>query len=200
MAKERFNEAERYLIRQWSSARLLEESMERVREKYAEVFERIAESVKAQHDELDWQRAYLTQFWGSGGIGFARQNWRALKGWHPGLYLSNMRLERLCSEDEERPHAGIWIPRKLGIDLEKARDLIRSAANSCLTKEEQKLCLSQAGDDEDPVYYELPETRKQLLEMLVEGDARRFIDCMVSHIDILAKFTPVLDKILAKEK
>ena len=114
MAKELMNEAQRYLLANWQDARMLEESMEAVREQYRQIFDRVAESVKGIHPELDVSKAYVTQFWGSGAIGFSRQEWPdADKGADtPGLWIEYLRLENLSSDAEPAPLATIWVPSK----------------------------------------------------------------------------------------
>ena len=53
MPKQLWNEAEQYLIGNWAGARLLEEAMEGVRNKYKEIFQRVIEAVTQSHPELD---------------------------------------------------------------------------------------------------------------------------------------------------
>jgi hypothetical protein len=47
--------------------------------------------------------------------------------------------------------------------------------------------------------YLLPQSRKELLEMLAEGTSQPFIDCLVGHLEVVIKFTPVLDKVFEKK-
>lgn len=61
MPKELLNEAERFLLERWGEARLLEESMDGVRTKYKEAFQRIIDAVTEAHPELDASRVYPTQ-------------------------------------------------------------------------------------------------------------------------------------------
>src|SRR5258708_958242 len=113
MPKELMNEAERFLVEHWGEARLLEESMEGVRTKYKEVFQRIIDAVTEGHPELNANAAYPTQFWGSGSIGFGRKSWPGGESsWPSGLWLWSLRLEVLAAEDSEPPSAPIWVPKK----------------------------------------------------------------------------------------
>jgi hypothetical protein len=200
MPKLMFNEAERYLLKNWSDARSLEESMKRVREKYTGLCEKVAEAVKTKHPELDLNRVGVTLPWGHGFLFSSPTAWEARINDGPGFLITNLGLEVLGSDDEPPPRAAIWIKpaRKAGVDLAQARKALVSAAETVLTPEERDLCLKERGDRDSVLFYDLPETRQQLLEMLLEGDAQRFVDCMVSHIELLARFTPALDKILLK--
>jgi hypothetical protein len=77
MPNELLNEAERFLIERWGEARLLELSMEGVRTKYKELFERVIGVIADAHPELDANAVYPTQFWGPGSLGFGRKSWPA---------------------------------------------------------------------------------------------------------------------------
>src|SRR5947209_8241705 len=130
MPKELMNEAERFLIEHWGEARLLEESMEGVRTKYKEVFERIIDAVTEGHRELDASAAYPTQFWGKGCLGFGRKSWPAGKdGWLSGLWVSGVRLEELAAEDSEPPNAYVSVSHKSKIkfDFDAARLALNAA-------------------------------------------------------------------------
>src|SRR5688572_15467086 len=96
MANQLLNEPELLLLRQWGEARLLEQSMERVREKYHGVFQQVVEAVSAAHPELDSNKLQVTQFWGMGAVGFGRKVWPDGDAYNmPGLWLDNLRLEVL---------------------------------------------------------------------------------------------------------
>src|SRR5437660_6622137 len=99
MSKELFNEAERFLLEHWEDAQLLEESMNGVRTKYKEVFQRIIDAVTEGHPELDAHRIYVTQFWGSGSIGFGRKTCPARDpNWPSGLWVWDLRVEMLTAQ------------------------------------------------------------------------------------------------------
>src|SRR5713226_9027648 len=114
MSKELLNEAERFLLEHWGEARLLEESMEGVRTKYKEVFQRIIDAVTQGHPELDAYAVALTQSWTVGQIGFGRKSWPGGENNTPrwlssGLWVLNVRLELLAAEDSEAPIAFIQV-------------------------------------------------------------------------------------------
>jgi len=45
-------------------------------------------------------------------------------------------------------------------------------------------------------WYNLPESRQSLAQMLLDNESEKFVECIVSHVMILARFIPVLDEIL----
>ena len=199
MAKELFNEAELYLVRQWPSAQLMQESMDKVRKKYASLCQRTVEAFQATHKELDNPQVFVTQFWESGYAGIGRVAWRQGKG-NPGFYIQNLRLEVLTDETEEATCAYIWLsqPQKGSADFVKARKTIQSAASKLLTQEELRRCSMDDPDIGCPLCYDLPESRHDLLGMLTEADGQRFADCLTAHMELLARFTPILDELLLK--
>jgi hypothetical protein len=199
MSKELFNEAELYLIRQWQSAILVEESMGKIRDKYDSLFQKIADALGAKHAELNNPQVYVKQFWETGYFGAGRKAWRHGNN-NPGFYLHNLRLEMLSDETQEAPYAYIWLgsAKKTDSDLAAARETIRFAASKLLTREELQRCKMDDIDMGCPLCYDLPESRNDLLNMLTMGDGQQFADCMLAHLDVLAKFTPILDEVLLK--
>ena len=201
MAKELFNEAELYLLRQWQSARLMEESMESIRGKYDSLFQKTMDAFRAKHEELNNPQVVVKQFWDTGYAGAGRKAWCSGNyNPNPGFYLYNLRLEILFDETKEAPYAYIWLgsAKKTDSDLAAARETIRFAASKLLTREELQRCKMDDIDMGCPLCYDLPESRNDLLNMLTMGDGQQFADCMLAHLDVLAKFTPILDEVLLK--
>ena len=199
MAEKAFNEAERYLIQNWTKARTLEESMDAVRQKYWGLASAIAEAVQAKNTALDWQLVYVHHTSGEGGIGIAKNAWPEVGGYKLGFYVANLRLELLAAEaeDENRPYACVWTKpaSRIRIGMSEVNRAILAASRNVLTADERKRCEKE---EEAPVWYYLPETREQLHAMLLEGDGQRFVECIVPHFELLTRFTPTLDKILSK--
>ena len=194
MPKELMNEAERFLLEQWADARLLEESMEGVRTKYKELFQRTVNAVTESHPELNANAVYPTQFWGSGCVGFGRKSWpRGESDWPPGLWLWTLRLEKLTAEDSEPPYASIWIPKKCNLDFAAARIAVNGAAKEVLTPEELKDTESE-DSGEHLLWLPVP-SKRQLLGALSEGDGEKFVELFVFQFDLMARFVPVLDKV-----
>jgi hypothetical protein len=196
MVKELLNEAERFLVERWAEARLLEESMEGVRTKYKEVFQRIIDAVTEGHREFDANAVYPTQFWGEGYIGFGRKSWPGGESkWPSGLWVGNLRLELLAAEDSEPPYGYIsYSPKsKSNLDLDTARAAIYEASKDILTTEELKDAVCEESRE---VLLWLPAPSKhELLGALSKGDGQGFVELFVSYFDSMARFVPVLDRV-----
>jgi hypothetical protein len=196
MPKELLNEAERFLLEHWGEARLLEESMEGVRTKYKEVFQRIIDAVTQAHPELDAYALALTQSYTDGQIAFGRKSWPGGESNNPrwlasGLWVLNVRLELLTAEDSEAPIAFIDGAEKSNLDFDAARVAMKEAAKQLLTEEELN---HTGGAESDEVLLNLPApSKRQLLDALSDGDGQKFVNLFVSHFDMAARFVPVLD-------
>jgi hypothetical protein len=200
MTNETFNEPERFLIQKWAVSRQLELAMEKIRTSYTSVGKRIVAAVRGIHAELDSETVALTQHWGEGVILIGRKAWQLPNEWPSGFYMGKLRLEVLADESEEPPYLSIWFnkPEKMGIDKEAAINEVHQAAKGILSQDEMKLC-KLTSDDNCALVYLIPQSRKELLEMLAEGTSQSFIDCLVGHLDVVTKFTPVLDKVFEKK-
>jgi hypothetical protein len=200
MAKQLLNEADRYLREHWADARLLEKSMEDVRSKYKEVFERIAAAVSEVHPELDARRIAVTQFWGKGHIGFGRKSWPGGEtSWPSGLWVDNLRLEVLAAEDSEPPYAHIWVPMnsKANIDYHAARAAVKNAAKDLLSPEVLQRTIGPESFED--VLFCLPApSKRELLCALADGDGQGFVELFVSQFELMARFVPVLDKVFCE--
>lgn len=114
-----FNEAEQYLLKNWSEAASLEESMEAIRKKYENLIQRALNQARQQRPELDLALEFATQFWGIGWIGLSRSCWgTSSPNNRPGLWISGIRLEILASAENQSPSAIIFVSSK---DLKKLK-------------------------------------------------------------------------------
>ena len=201
MSKNRFNEAEAYLLCNWQQARSVEKTMEEIRAKYAEVIERVWAATKAQHKELDWYEAYVTQFWCDGYINIGRSNWQISDN-YAYIGIDNLRLEILSDDNAERPYIGIYAgtSRKPAMEVGGIRKVL-SAAGRILPKD--KFSWEKQDDPSEyawVLWYDLPARREELLEMLLDGDGQRFVDFLAEHFGVFTKFIPVLDEVFSKPK
>lgn len=202
MGKTLFNEAELYLIRNWSRARLLEESMQEVRDKYRGLGKEVVERIREDHPALDWDVVYLCPKSDSGGIGIGRSAWPKGNPYNLGLYVEPLELELLAAgEEDEVEDPCAFISTQSASSTESREPSVTQAVNSAasrlLTEEELKR-LKLKGKARKPLWYKLPETRRQLLDMLLDGDGRGFVKCISAHFEILARFIPVLDEVCAE--
>jgi hypothetical protein len=196
MAKQLLNEAEQFLIQRWGEARLLEESMDGVRTKYKEVFQRIIEAVTVGHPELDANASFPTQFWGSGLIGFGRKLWPAGESqWPSGLWVEGLRLEVLTAEDSDSPYGYLWFSHKskANLDFDAAQALVNAAAKDVLSVEELKG--TEIANSHGVLLYFTAPSKSELLRSLCDRDGQGFVDLFVSQFDLMARFVPVLEKV-----
>ncbi len=200
MAKELMNEAERFLLKNWEESRLLEESMDGVRTKYTEVFERIVKAVREAHPELDSSKVFVTQSgrWGSGSIRIGRKSWPGGDSDRPaGFWIWNLLLEKLASEDSEHPSVDIFVDdksaKKCNLDIAGAKAELLAAAQQVLSPEEFEG--TEKGDSNDTLLRLAGPTKAELLELLADGDGQKFVERFVSLFDLMARFVPTLDKL-----
>jgi len=206
MPKQIFNEVEMYLLENWTDARLVEQSLNTMREKYKVVLGKVLAGVRKKHQELDHQgmslnideddddqRDIIT-------IGVSKKEWSSMERNQPtGLWLSGIAFGPLIMEREISPNANVFIyPRKESkLDLAEVMGELEDAARRILRD-------VQFRREPEPgiacIQYSLPETQKKLLELLLKDESRPFINCLVSHFDTLAEFIPVIDKIFQQGK
>ncbi|HZY85965.1 MAG TPA: hypothetical protein VFE78_14125 [Gemmataceae bacterium] len=193
MGKPLLNEAERFLLDHWADARLLEEAMESVREKYKQVYQWITDAVTQAHPKLDAFRSYVTQFWGSGCIGFGRKAWPiGDPNWPSGLWVWDVRLELLATEDSNAPSASIWVPKKkVELDLETVRAAVHAAAKELLSPDELKATIKE--DSGDHLLWLPAPSKKDILDAFSKDDGQGMVTLFVSQFDLMARFIPVLD-------
>ena len=195
------NEAEEYLLERWKDAFAMEQQMEKVRKKYKSVCQRIVDIMREKHQELDVGMAWPIQFSGSGTIGVGRKCWPAKAEDFSGFWLCNLRLELLVKEDS-RPCAFVWVLKQSGADdLSQVKQAILASVPRILSESEQAEWKREEPDESESLVlrYDLPESNEAILTMLKQGDGQGFVDCMIGHLESLARFTPVLNEVLAKE-
>lgn len=196
-----FNELQQWLLQNWPAARQLEDSMANVREKYKTVFERVIEVVQEEKRELEHCRLHLTDF--NGNAGFAKKEWPGQYAtWPSGLWIGDISLDNLMSDEGDHPNAYITlsVPKVTQVDLEEARSTIQMEAEKLLNDKNLKCFFNYEAHPKTCFWYDLPESRQELRQMLLENESEKFVQCIASHILILARFIPHLDEALAKNK
>ena len=68
-----FSEPELCLMRQWTDARLLEGSMQSVREKYASIFEQVLDEIQQKYPAFDSRQSLFPK--GDGRAGVGKETW-----------------------------------------------------------------------------------------------------------------------------
>jgi len=192
MPKQLLNEPERFLIERWEEASRLEQSMESVREKYEELFERVTDAVTKRHPEFNDCKVNMTQKWSDGEIGFGRESWPGKDG-PSGLWMVNLKLERLANSDSADPYACVWIRGDSKIDLESAANILKEEAKKIITSEQLKRFESKWNN-----LWILPApSKKEMLTAFSSSDGEEFVELLVKQFDQMARFVPVLDKIFS---
>jgi hypothetical protein len=197
--KNTFNELDQWLLLNWKSARQLEVSMNEVQDKYKTVCERVINVVQEELRELDNCRTHLE----SGHLVFAKEKWSVgYKTWPPGLWIWNISLDNLTADDRNAPCAAIWLndPKGNNFDLQEARTKIQKTSVDLVNGEKSKYSFDDKSDHSTLLWYNMPESRQELGQMLVDSESKKFVECIVSHVMILARFIPVLDEILLKNR
>ena len=203
MGKDAFNEAELFLIGKWNDVLLLEESVKRVRDRHKGICETVCAVVEERYPELDNRGVHLDN--ASGYFGLGKKGWPTNSvTWPSGFWIENINLDALSSEEEDAPTARIRLkgPKGFDFDFAHAKQRILQASKELMAKEimtdgQRRKCLAE-NDGVTCLWYPLPESRQQLLEMLLKPQSREFIECLVSHFDVLAKLIPVIDEVFGK--
>ena len=103
-----FSEPERFLLEQWTDARLFENAMKEVRNKYAVVLQRALDTFHKNHAELNHPQSYLRKSWSSIGIG--KKSWPLRDNkTTSGFWIENLGLDKLLSQEQEMPYKLVWI-------------------------------------------------------------------------------------------
>jgi hypothetical protein len=201
MTKQFFNDPEAYVLQNWKDASLLEETMNEVRNKYEQIFDKVLDKVQNVHSELE----YPAKHFDINGdysihVGIGKKSWPFVsKGWPSGLWFGNILLEHLMGdEDYDQPCKVIWInpPKELGINLNNAIKEIQKAADNILDKEDMKATkVHFYGKTQGWISYPMRDSRQSLLELLLKDNAEGFIDKMVEYYEELTQFIPVMNKL-----
>lgn len=187
-----FNEPELCLMHQWSDARLLEGSMQSVREKYAAIFERVLDEIQQKYQAFDSRQSLFPR--GDGRAGVGKKTWPTKPNYFiSGFWLGGLNLEDLAAETEQVPHSFVWINHPDGpLDLEEAQRKLDDAA---FNKEGLEWHNTGWGRGIAGVWCPFRQSRQELFELLTKDQARGFISCMLAHFAPLVQFSKLMDDI-----
>jgi len=193
-----FDKNQSYLLDHWKDACQMEREMEDIRDMYDQLFQEILKRVRKTHRELDVERLEIKKY---NYVSLARSFWPAPHpGWaRSGFFIEEIRLEELASEEGDEPVARVWIAPPVGarFDFEKAKKTVEGRLKQLVSKRKWQW---EQDKDGASLNYPLCESRSHLLKLLLRNNAKGFIDCVVSNFDLLARFTPELDRIFKKYK
>jgi len=204
MSTDGFNEAQRYLVQNWPQACRVEEAMKAVRLGYVEIGDRVLETVRESHPELDWSENCLKR---GVCIQIGRKKWQRGDD-HGCIGIEYISLDDLTADHpDDEPFIGIWTgEQKKPFTNVKGIKRIEATVKKLLAEEEidrwNWADLSDYDDESNDLYqyefyYYLPEKRTELLEMILKDDGREFVDCLVKHFESYVRFIPVLDEVFA---
>src|ERR1035437_2656401 len=101
MRHKHFNEAEFYLLKNWSSTTLLEESMNAVRKEYSTILDEVLETVCEENGECKAVNRINAD---EGYVGITKRTWLSSESRFPsGLWVDCIDLDTLASEGAEPP-------------------------------------------------------------------------------------------------
>lgn len=182
---------ETFLFERLTDVLRLEGAMTDIRQKYSQFWDGICRRVQGEHPELNCTCNHSIDHWAQVGIG--RECWPSeYVQWPAGFYINEISFERLCSTASDVPSASVWLkpPKTMRVDFESLRDTMRRNAERQL-----KLQLQDEGGQKISFWFNLPESRQELLAMLTNQEEARFADRMVSHFGRLAKLIPMIDEV-----
>jgi hypothetical protein len=192
MNKQLFLEPEQYLLGRWHEVGRLEKSADSIRSKYNQTFQRVFEKVRAAHRQLDSDRNSVQR---SGEAFIGRKIWPQVASWPPGFWIEKMNLENLVSEATgEEPWAAVWMQPPKEMSQDEAVAHLEKAAQAVLTKKEIQGVQPHKEGGSVALWYYLPQSRTQLMQLLLRDQAQDFVECMTQHFNRLARFTPILDR------
>lgn len=139
----------------------------------------------------------------NGSVVIGRERWQR-NGNYAYIGVENIGIDSLTSmttSEDDKPYIGVYAgtPKKPAMGLEQIERVV-SAADEILTKDELKAVEKDAPHSleyEYQLWRYLPESN-ELLQMLVEADGERFVDCLLGHFDVVAKLIPVLDEVFSE--
>jgi len=201
MAKPVFNEAEKFVINTYSDVRLLEETLQKVRDKYREEIQRIGEQVQEKYPELDFFDDQFKAIGANGCMVFSRSVWAGDRKYPSGLHLNYLRLDNLVSPQSEPPCAYLWTKpsRRAGVDMVATRRALWRKLPQVLTAEELKKCESDDGNEDVPVGWPMA-TQQEVLGWLIGDQIDQLGIRVMEQVGIFIKMVPILDEYLIMGK
>jgi hypothetical protein len=187
------NTAEQVLMHRFVDVRALEDSMENIRQKYAEAWGAV---FKLTYPSLNILSLRSNDNRG-GRVGCGKISWpSAYPSWPSGFYIEQISFQSLCAHDEARPYACVWIepPKNLHIDLDGPRKRIRQKAEDLLGHPLEE---GRPSVGEISMWYNLPESRHELISALTRNGGGAFFAIMAKHLEFFRPLIPLVDAVFA---
>ncbi len=175
---------------------------EKIWGKYSEIAEGVLDSIRERHDGLDRCENYVKR---DGALYIGRERWQ-----NEGNYscisiecidIDSLTPEILSDDTYDHPFIGLFVgtPKKPAMEVKQVERILR-AAEEILPRDKVPWDKQDAPADYGYAFWHYLPEGKELLAMLLDGDGRRFVDCLIGHFDVFAKFIPVLDEVFPKPK
>jgi hypothetical protein len=126
-------------------------------------------------------------------IAIGKNSWpKAKYRWPSGFFLENLQLDCLASPELEAPYKNVYIYSSAAKKLESR---FLSAAERVFGEAELSKWTFIISDSGLGIWSWI-QPRNELFSMLLHGDGREFVECLVTHFEQMAKFTSVIDEIV----
>lgn len=188
----RFNEPELCLLKDWTDARLLEDSMKEVRNKYDGILEEVIEKVQRNHNDLDCLKRWFLRS-GYRAVAIGKSNWpKSPEGWPSGFGIDHMGLDSMVLESDTHPSEYLFIN---GLQQREVEEKLGAAVRKTLGTNWEP-CPEKNGGG----FYCRLESRQALLDLLIKDEARGFIACMVGHFKQMAQLMSDVDECVSRKR
>jgi hypothetical protein len=207
MNKQNLSTQDRWLIKKWAKARQFEDAMASARQHYQYLFSKVHQRVMKKYpglreytpNRLTGKAEEADYDYGGGCVGFSLPKWlRAWNRWPSGIWLSNLSLDELVAEQAPVPNASIWLSVATEHDkrIETLRRRLRAKTSELGGQRSLRLQEHDEADNRFCLWYDLPEERSGLLKMVLQDDGQPFVNCIASHVEVMARFLQGLDHLL----
>jgi hypothetical protein len=204
------NKTDQWLIKNWAKATNLESAMRSARQHHKELFDEVHRLVKRDHNldccDIHFEADRVNNI--GGEVCFSNSDWPHLpsyKTWRTGIYLWRVSLDELTNERDFTPEVYIWfaiLHRKTNNRENKQLEILRKRLAAKAPSVFKKRNINWKSDNEEDnricISYPLPEKCSQLRELLLKDNGRGFVECIASHVKMMAGFKSVLDEVLTK--
>ena len=207
MNKQNPSSQDRWLIKQWERALQFEDAMESARYSYEQLFGKVIEKSRKKHSELHRYKPHMLSErvtegdWEDGGgcAGFSSPKWYSdWASWPSGIWISNISLDELVTERAPAPNACIWLSlsKNSAKRVEKLRDRLVAKSRRVGGFRALDLETHDKSDSLTCFWYDLPEAKSKLLNMVLQENGQPFVDCIAKHVELMASLLQGLDDLL----
>jgi hypothetical protein len=134
----------------------------------------------------------------SGAIWLSKKTWPKSGRSPAGIWIENVRLEQLSSDDSDPPLASIWIGGMAneGINIEDAKNSIQKEATRLIPAKKLATAVKSLPDDEYAIGFQFC-SKKEIVEWIADPEGTELAEHLTDELECLAKLAPVLDSLMA---